>query len=142
MDAEADPVDSPAARVRPRWLRWLMLAAGVASLALAALGVVLPLLPTTPLVLLAAFLFVRSSESAHRWLLRQRVFGQIVREWQQKRRIPARAKWTAIALVFVAITLSLLVLPSSLCGDLTLFVVGSALTIFLAQGNLLHGFAM
>ena len=141
MDAEADPVDSPAARVRPRWLRWLMLAAGVASLALAALGVGLPLLPTTPLVLLAAFLFVRSSESAHRWLLRQRVFGQIVREWQQKRRIPARAKWTAIALVFrglygdVWIEELLTNLPGGRLGllvvaNLTIFVLGFFIDFF------------
>ena len=98
-----------------------------------ALGIFLPLLPTTPLAILAAFLFARSSERAHRWLLRHRVFGPIVRDWHERRCVPERAKWAAIALVFVAFSISLLVVPNCVYGYATLFLVGSALIVFLAM---------
>ncbi len=125
-------VDEGAPLARPRWQRALLLVAGSVALALAVLGIFLPLLPTTPLVLVAAFFFARGSERAHGWLLRNRVFGRIVREWQQHRRVPIRAKWTAIALVFATFALSVLVVPNGVYGYATLFVVGSGLIVFLA----------
>ena len=113
---EGAPLAAGAPLARPRWQRALLLVAGSVALALAVLGIFLPLLPTTPLVLVAAFFFARGSERAHGWLLRNRVFGRIVREWQQHRRVPIRAKWTAIALVFAAFALSVLVVPNCVYG--------------------------
>ncbi len=134
VEVEAARDGSPVVNRRPKWMRWLLLTLGVLALALGAAGIFLPLLPTTPFVLLAAFLFARSSERAHGWLLRQRVFGRIVREWQQHRCIPAHAKWTAVGLVFVlAVAFSLLITPSSVYGDVVLFVVGPVLTAFLVR---------
>ncbi|MEM7231539.1 MAG: YbaN family protein [Planctomycetota bacterium] len=113
--------------------RALMLSLGGLSLVLAVLGMFLPLLPTTPLVLLAAFFFARGSERAHRWLLTHRLFGPIVREWQEHRRIPERAKWISIGMVFLAFSFSIMVVPNCIYGYITLFVMGSGLVIFLAS---------
>lgn len=121
------------ATVRPRWQRAMLLTAGVVSLGLGVLGIVIPLLPTTPLVLLAAFFFAHSSERTHRWLLRHRLFGPIVREWQEHRRIPVRAKRASIILVVVAFAVSAFVVPQSIYIYVTLGVGGTALGVFLAR---------
>ena len=69
---------------------WFML--GLSALGLAILGVALPLLPTTPFVLVAAFAFARSSDRWHDWLRNHRVFGPIIEDWRQHRAIDRRAK--------------------------------------------------
>ena len=75
---------------------------GTLSLGLAVLGVALPLLPTTPFVLLAAFAFARSSDRWHAWLMRHRVFGPMIENWQRYGAIDRRAKIAAgLSLIFV-----------------------------------------
>jgi uncharacterized membrane protein YbaN (DUF454 family) len=76
---------------------WLTL--GLASLALGGLGVALPLLPTTPFVLLAAYCFARSSRKLHDWLLDNRTFGKAIRDWRAHRAISRRSK--AIRLQYI-----------------------------------------
>lgn len=75
--------------------RGLWLAGGLIALALAAVGIVLPLLPTVPFLLLAAFCFARSSERLHRWLLDHPRFGPPIRQWEERGAIGRRAKWIA-----------------------------------------------
>jgi uncharacterized membrane protein YbaN (DUF454 family) len=65
---------------------------GFVFLALGALGVVLPLLPTTPFILLSAACFARSSERWHRWLLANETFGPMIRNWEERRCISCRVK--------------------------------------------------
>ena len=77
-------------RLSPTRLLWLLL--GLSAVALAGLGAALPLLPTTPFVLLAAFAFARSSERLHDWLLRHRVFGPLIHNWRAHGAISRRAK--------------------------------------------------
>ncbi|MDI4632216.1 YbaN family protein [Pelomonas sp. V22] len=85
---------------RPLWVRGLWLLAGFAALALGVIGIFVPLLPTTPFVLLAAFCFARGSERCETWLLNHRSFGPMVRNWRERGAIPLRAKqlaWTMMA---------------------------------------------
>ena len=89
---EPDPIS-------PGPLRWLLLATGLAFVGLAALGAVLPLLPTVPFLLVAAACFARSSTRFYRWLLSNRLFGPLIRDWRETRTIPLRAKISAITLV-------------------------------------------
>ena len=90
--AEPDPVSSGP-------LRWLLLAAGFFFVGLAGLGAVLPVLPTVPFLLVAAACFARSSARFYHWLLANRLFGPMIRDWRETRSIPLRAKVSAIAMV-------------------------------------------
>ena len=86
-------------------MRIILAALGFLSLGLAIVGVVLPGIPTTGPVLLAAFLFSRSSERFDRWLVEHRLFGPIVRDWRAGRGFTARAKM--ISVVAIALTFSI-----------------------------------
>ncbi|WP_252737511.1 YbaN family protein [Citreicella sp. C3M06] len=77
-------------------MRIFWIICGSLALALGVLGIALPLLPTTPLVLLAAFCYARGSERMHRWLLRNRVFGPMIRDWHAEGAISARARTLAV----------------------------------------------
>lgn len=83
--------------MRPLWF-----ALGSASLGLGILGIFLPLLPTTPLVLVSAFFFSRSSPAVHDWLLAHRTFGPAIRDWRERRAI-SRAGKTAAVLAMAAL---------------------------------------
>ncbi|CCJ78419.1 Hypothetical protein DUF454 [Cronobacter muytjensii 530] len=74
---------------------------------LATLGVVLPLLPTTPFLLLAAWCFARSSPRFHHWLLYRSWFGGYLRHWQQYRAMPPGAKPRAILVILATFAISL-----------------------------------
>lgn len=82
-------------------------ALGVFSLGLGVLGVVLPLLPTTPFVLLAAYAFARSSKTWHDWLTGHRLFGPMIRNWQAYGAISRRAKISAMIALAVVMGISL-----------------------------------
>ena len=92
------------------WQRAAWLSAGLLSLVLGVIGIFLPLLPTTPFVLLAAWCFSRGCMRCEAWLLRHPRFGPMVRDWRERRAIPLRAKqlaWSMMALgsVWAAYTL-------------------------------------
>ena len=86
-----------------RGVRWLYLAGGWIFLALGAAGIVLPVLPTTPFVLLAAWCFSRGSTRLHRWLLDNRTFGPTIRAWEEHRVIPLRIKMLASAVMLLLV---------------------------------------
>ncbi len=69
---------------------------GFLCVLLAIAGVLLPLMPATPFALLAAACFANSSEKWHRWLLRNQVFGPMIRDWEERRCVPRRVKIVAI----------------------------------------------
>jgi hypothetical protein len=89
--------------------RTLWLIIGLTSLALGIAGVVLPLLPTTPFVLLSAYCFARSSPRLHDWLLAHRIFGPLISNWEQHRAIAPRAKLLAVLSMAVVFGISFLV---------------------------------
>lgn len=79
---------------RPLWLLF-----GVLALVLGAAGTVLPLLPTTPFVLLAAFCFARSSPRLHDWLLSHRLFGPLIENWRRHGAIDRRTKIVSLSVM-------------------------------------------
>lgn len=91
-----------------RWpyllLAWVALAAGL-------IGIVLPGLPTTPFVLLAAWAAARGSTRLHRWLRAHRVFGPMIREWEAQGAVSRRAKWAATAMMLASAVIFLLTAP-------------------------------
>ncbi|ORM50710.1 hypothetical protein HA41_18400 [Pantoea conspicua] len=87
--------------------RILLLTLGWLAIMLGTLGIVLPLLPTTPFMLLAAWCFARSSPRFHHWLLWRSPFGRYLRHWQQHRAMPPGAKGRAICLIVVTFAISI-----------------------------------
>ena len=87
--------------------RVLWLATGMLSMSLGAVGLVLPLLPTTPFVILAAWCFARSSPRLREKLVGSRMFGPSLQDWQRERAIARPAKISASALMSVLILLSI-----------------------------------
>lgn len=81
---------------------------GFLFLAIACLGIVLPLLPTTPFLLVAAGCFARSSEKWHRWLLNNPTFGPMINNWERHRCISCKVKITALASMLVLGSFSVL----------------------------------
>ena len=88
-------------------VRGLLLAVGVTCVALGVVGIFLPLLPTTPFMLLAAACFARSSRRFHERLLANRTFGPLILEWEKHRSLPRRTKLTAIVLMSLTLAVSI-----------------------------------
>jgi uncharacterized membrane protein YbaN (DUF454 family) len=107
--------------------------AGCLFVGLAALGTVLPLLPTTPFVLVAAACFARSSSRAHAWLLGNRVFGPLIRNWQRDRSVSLRAKVTSIALIIVTIGSTVLFAVKPPLLRIMLCAIGLGVITFLVR---------
>jgi hypothetical protein len=94
--------------------RVLYLVTGWLFVGLAAAGVALPLVPTTPFLIVAAGCFARSSPRFHDWLLGTRVFGPLIRTWQETHSIPRRAKWLAVVVIAaVGVCTAVFALPST-----------------------------
>ena len=91
---------------RTRRLIWLII--GSLALALGAVGVILPLLPTTPFLLVAAFAFAQSSQRMHQWLLNHNVFGALIENWQRHRAISRSAKVASVAAMAAVLIISAL----------------------------------
>jgi uncharacterized protein len=92
----------PHAVARPLWLL-----AGFLSLLLAVIGIVTPVLPTVPLVLLAAWCFSKGSARWEAWLLAHPRFGPMVRDWRATHAVPRRAKWLASSMMLLSCSIAL-----------------------------------
>ena len=106
------PSELPTSLQDPHPIRraaWLTLA--WCCLGLAVLGVVLPGLPTTPFVLLAAYAAARGSARMHAWLLAHRGFGPMIRDWQREGAVSPAAKRTATLLMLLCAALLLWLTP-------------------------------
>lgn len=95
-----EPATTPARS--PHWVRLLWLLAGVLALGTGIVGIVLPLLPTTPFVLLAAFCFARGCQRCELWMLQHPRFGPMLRDWHESHAVPLTAKQLAWAMMLVS----------------------------------------
>jgi len=87
--------------------RRLLIGAGTLSTGLGIIGVFVPILPTTPFLLLAAACYMRSSERFYQWLINNRIFGAYVRNYIEGRGMPIRIKIFTILLLWLTIGLSI-----------------------------------
>lgn len=103
--------------------RWWFLGFGHVSLVLAVLGAILPLLPCTPFLLLAAACYARGSVRFYNWLLNHRTFGPAIVNWKRERAISVKHKAMAIAMIVATIALSVVYTPN-VYGKATTTVLG------------------
>ena len=123
-------VPGPVDRSRP--VRLVLAVVGTVSLAIGVLGVVLPVLPTTPFLLLAAACYARASTRMYGWLLGQPALGSIIVRWRETRSMAPGVKTRAIVMVLVTFGLSIW-LVDALALRLMLGAIGMTVMIFLSR---------
>ena len=121
------------ALLSPARLFWLVL--GLSAVALAGLGAALPLLPTTPFLLLAAFAFARSSERLHDWLLQHRVFGPLIHNWRAHGAISRRAKIFGVLSLAAVLVISIATSTPLWILSIQVVVLGLSATFILSRPN-------
>ncbi|KPC32987.1 Uncharacterized protein ABJ99_1840 [Pseudomonas syringae pv. cilantro] len=95
------------------WVRYLLAAVGWLSVALGVIGIFLPVLPTTPFLLLAAACFARSSPRFYHWLINHPQLGPWIRDYLEGNGIPLKGKVYAIGMMWASISLSCYLVPSN-----------------------------
>ena len=118
---------------KSRVLRSTFLVLGFFFLGMAFIGVAMPLIPTVGPVLLAAFFFSKSSERFDHWLVNNRLFGGIVRDWRAGLGFTIRAKAIAIVAIIVTFTISVVFVVEPTPIRVGLVVLASALVLYIAQ---------
>jgi len=113
--------------------RWSLMVIGVIAVVLGSIGVFVPLLPTTPFLLLAAACFIRSSERLYTWLIQHRWFGSYIRDYYEHRAMTLRAKMVALALLWTVIGYSGMAVASSWWLRLVMALVAVSVTIHLLR---------
>ena len=122
--AEVRKHDSPA--VRP-----VLVMAGTTCVGLGVLGLFLPVLPTTPFLLVAAACYARASDRFYNWLLNNRTFGPTIREWRRYRSIPYRTKLTAIVMMSLTLSSSIVFFVRNPYLQAALSMLGVTLAVWL-----------
>ena len=114
----------------------ILFIAGSISVAIGVVGIFVPLLPTTPFLLLAAACYMRSSERFYRWLLNNRFFGTYIRNYIEGKGVPLRIKIYTIALLWATISLTIFLISPGIVVKIVLAVVaiGVTLHIILLRG--------
>lgn len=90
--------------------KYLWIALGFASLVLGILGIFLPLLPTTPFLLLTSFCFIRGSDRLHSWLTSHKVFGKYINNYLYHKAIPLKTKIATLIILWGSLIISMIVI--------------------------------
>jgi len=111
------------------WVRYLFIILGIISLGLGALGVLLPVLPTTPFLLLSAALFIRGSEKYYHWLLNHRLFGKFISDYINHKSVPLVSKVIALIMLWTTILSTVIFFLNALWLQIILIVIASAVSV-------------
>jgi len=133
-----DQSEAPIARGKFKRFIWTI--TGTFFLALGLIGIVVPLLPTTPFLLLAAACYLRGSRRMYRWLLTNRIFGRYLRDYREKRGIPMKVKVATISLLWATIAFTAFIVLQDLIVQIILLAIAAAVTMHIllirtARGN-------
>lgn len=130
------------AKSLPLIVRGLLIGVGLIAVVLGTIGVVVPLLPTTPFLLLAAACFARSSERFYDWLMNMPVLGQYIRDYRAGKGIPVRVKVTALTVLWITILTCVLWMIPVLFVKALLLAIASVVTTYIVRlPNRRHGTA-
>ncbi len=113
--------------------RVIYLVIGTLALFLGALGIFLPVLPTTPFVILAAACYLRSSKRMHAWILQSRLFGETIENFQAGRGLKRDTKIRALVLMWATISISAFFFVDQLIFRVAMFLVAAGVTVYLLR---------
>lgn len=116
---------------RNRWVRRVLVVAGTIFVGLGILGIFLPVLPTTPFLLLAAACYARSSERFYHRLLNQRWLAKYIQPYREGKGIPVKAKALSVSLIWLTILSSAIFIVHPLIVRIILIVIATGVTIYL-----------
>ena len=114
-------------------MKIFLILVGWIAVALGVLGIFLPLLPTTPFLLLASACFARGSSRMHNWLQTNRVFGKYLRDYENGHGMPLRAKVWVLIFMWCSMGYSMWRLQHLPALQVLLVVIGSGVTIYLTR---------
>ena len=113
--------------------RAIYLVIGTVALVLGAVGLFLPVLPTTPFVILAAACYLRSSKKMHTWILQSELFGETIKNYQAGRGLRRETKIRALALMWATISISAFLFVDELVFRGAMLLVASGVTIYILR---------
>ncbi|MGP4107564.1 YbaN family protein [Virgibacillus sp. L01] len=116
----------------------VLIIAGSISLALGLLGIILPLLPTTPLLLLAAACYVRSSSRLYEWLITNKYFGSYIENYRSGKGIPLKAKVIGVSVLWLSMGYTILNVVPLVIVKLLLFCTALFFSWFILKQKTLH----
>lgn len=116
----------------------VLIIAGSISLALGLLGIILPLLPTTPLLLLAAACYVRSSSRLYEWLITNKYFGSYIENYRLGKGIPLKAKVIGVSVLWLSMGYTILNVVPLVIIKLLLFCTALFFSWFILKQKTLH----
>jgi uncharacterized protein len=115
-------------------MKIILTSLGIISLALGIVGAFLPLLPATPFVLLAGYLFARSSPKMNAWILNHKIFGKIIYDYRVEKAITLHAKVISITMLWMSILSSVFFpLNGRMWLQLMLISIATAVTIHILR---------
>jgi len=109
-------------------IKYILAFLGLTSLTLGVIGIFLPLLPTTPLLLLAATLFMKSSTRLYNWLMNNKYLGKHLHNYMKHKTISVKTKISSISLLWIAILASIFFVVENLFVKIVLLIIAIAVT--------------
>jgi uncharacterized membrane protein YbaN (DUF454 family) len=120
-------------RLRHHIKNWILIATGSLSVVLGVLGIILPVLPTTPFLLLAAACYIRSSDPFYQWLITNKWLGSYIKNYREGHGIPKRTKIWVISLLWLTIGFSAIFVVPVLIGKIMLVAIASGVTYHIVK---------
>ena len=115
----------------PAWKRYTLISIGWLAVALGAIGAVLPVVPTTPFLILALACFSKSSPRFHQMLLNNKWVGPTLKEWETNHSIKRATKHKAMALIVISFSITIYLLSGRTVLQLVLLAIAIAVLIYL-----------
>lgn len=122
-------------------VRTLFFIAGSITLVLGAIGIVLPVLPTTPFLLVSLACYLRSSERMTHWMLTNKYFGKYIKNYQEGKGIPLKTKIYAISILWITILYSAFFIVPIWVVQIILFTIATLVTLHLVRLPTYHAVA-
>ena len=114
-------------------IKKLYISLGFLSLLLGIIGLFLPIMPTTPFVILAAWFFQKGSEKLHQWLISQPYFGPAIHQWQSQGLISKQAKITSITLITISFSWVLITRPLPIIFKIIMATLGLGICFYIGS---------